>query len=124
MLKRSTEMSKPMTITPAAMMAMIDEIHESVTAVSWNTASEVAQTVRDSLHEDCTNEYGEAVTDAMIVDVVNYWIGVNDGIIDGEQMRANANEMTADLTEEPEVYGDIAEYRWIRDTFAAVADRA
>jgi hypothetical protein len=124
MLKRSADMSKPMTITPAAMMTMIDEIHQSVTAVSWNTASEVAQTVRDSLHEDCTNEYGEAVTDAMIIDVVNYWIGVNLGIMDGQQMRANANEMTADLAEEPEVYGDIAEYRWIRDMFAAVADRA
>jgi hypothetical protein len=117
-------MSKPMTITPAAMMTMIDEIHESVTAVSWSTASEVVQTVRDSLHEDCANEYGEAVTDAAIANVVNYWIGVNHGIIDGMQMRANASEMTTDLAEEPEVYGDIAEYRWIRDTFAAVADRA
>lgn len=117
-------MSKPMTITPAAMMTMIDEIHESVTAVSWNTASEVAQTVRDSLHEDCTNEYGEAVTDAMIVDVVNYWIGVNEGIINGKQMRINANEMTEDLAIEPDVYDAIENYRWIRDTFAVVADRA
>lgn len=69
-------MSKPMTITTASLVAIIEEINEEITAVTNSTIDHVITIVQDSIHEDCT-WYGNPVTYDDIESVVIDWIDEN-----------------------------------------------
>jgi len=69
-------MSKPMTINTASLVAIIEEINESITAVTMSTIDHVITIVQDSIHEDCT-WYGNPVTYDDIHAVVIDWIDEN-----------------------------------------------
>ena len=69
-------MSKPITITTASLVAIIEEINEEITAVTISTIDHVITIVQDSIHEDCT-WYGNPVTVADIEIAIIDWIQEN-----------------------------------------------
>jgi cytochrome c biogenesis factor len=112
-------MTKPLIITPAAVLETLDIINEQVTAVTVSNVDDVITIVRDSFHEDARTEQGYAPTDSDIRDIVNYWIGAD--LFDRAAMERNAASVAEDMAEEPEVYG-IA-YQWAHDLYVAMIDR-
>lgn len=69
-------MSKPMTLTTASLVAIIEEINEEITAVTMSTIDHVITIVQDSIHEDCT-WHGNPVTYDDIHAVILDWIDEN-----------------------------------------------
>lgn len=112
-------MTKPLIITPAAVLETLDIINEQVTAVTISNVDEVITIVRDSFHEDARTEQGYEPTDTDIRECINCWIGAD--LLDRAAMERNAASVAEDMTEEPEVYG-IA-YQWMYDFYVAMMDR-
>lgn len=112
-------MTKPLIITPAAVLETLDIINEEVTAIAGSSIDSVITIVRDSFHEDARTEQGYAPTDTDIHEIINCWIHADT--LDRAAMERNAGSVAEDMAEEPEVYG-IA-YQWVYDLYVAMMDR-
>lgn len=114
MLKRSTEMSKPMVIRQEYVIEMINEIHDNMTNVCTSGAYTVASIIMDSIHEDAIWAGTQNdVTFGEIERTVQWWIDEETAAQAEEAEEVEVAEVeVADVEVELPKYGTFRTQIW------------